>query len=249
VGQRSVQEDLERAAQAIYGRPVPVYLAGRTDRGVHAVGQVASFADYRPGFPGQRLVAAFNDHLADDIAILEAGREPLGFHARYSAQWREYRYRIWSGPRQPLAQGFAWFQRGQLDLDRMRESAARLVGEHDFSSFASGGEGVPWSERPEGGRGTIRRIYDCDAEVRQSWWGAGPEIGELVEIRVVANGFLPRMVRGIAGTLVDAGRSKLGPGDIERLLEQRDRRAAPGNAPPDGLVLWAIGYEANDRHR
>lgn len=242
-GQRTVQEELERAAETIFGRPIPVYLAGRTDRGVHAAGQVASFADFRSSFPVSKIVPAFNDHLDGDVAVLEATREPVGFHARYSAVWREYRYRIWCGVRQPLANGFVWFNRDRLNLERMSEAALELAGEHDFSSFASGGEGVPWTTRGSTTRGAVRRVFSCSVTPAPNWWGASPKDGELVEIRVVADGFLPRMVRGVAGTLAEVGREKLTAEDVSKLIDLRDRRKAPKNAPPDGLVLWAIGYE------
>ncbi|CAN5867956.1 tRNA pseudouridine(38-40) synthase TruA [soil metagenome] len=242
-GQRSVQEDLERAAETIFARPIPVYLAGRTDRGVHAAGQVASFADFRSSFPVSRIVPAFNDHLDHDVAVLEAHREPVGFHARYSATWREYRYRIWCGVRQPLAHGVVAFNRDRLNLERMNSAAQRLVGDHDFSSFASGGEGVPWTTRGSTTRGAVRRVFECRVTRAPNWWGAQPGDGELVEIRIVADGFLPRMVRGVAGTLVEVGREKISVADTIRLIEIRDRRQAPKNAPSEGLVLWAIGYD------
>ncbi len=220
-----------------------MYLAGRSDRGVHASGQVASFADFRPSLATSRIVPALNDHLDGDIAVLEASREPVGFHARYSAVWREYRYRIWCGVRQPLAQGFTWQVRDLLQIDLMQHAATVLIGEHDFSSFASGGEGVPWTTRGAKTRGATRTILVCEVSQASRWWAGDDETGRLVEIRIVADGFLPRMVRGIAGTLAEVGRGKLTVDDVARLLEDRDRRRAPKNAPPEGLVLWAIGYE------
>ncbi len=241
-GQRTVQGELEAAAGGLFGQEVAIYLAGRTDRGVHAAGQVVSFALPRKPIPVERIPAAMNDHLATDIAVLEAAMMPIGFHARYAALWREYRYRVWSGVRQPLAEGLVWPVRGALSLPMMRNAAMTLVGEHDFSSFASGGEGVPWSARQQAKRGARRTIFTCNVEIRDRWWGPTGDDGELIEIRVVADGFLPRMVRGIAGTLVEVGRGKFREDDVERLLDAADRRMAPKNAPPDGLVLWAVGY-------
>lgn len=242
-GQRTVQGELERAAAAVFGQDVSIYLAGRTDRGVHAAGQVASFAEIRTSFDVGKIAAALNDNLDGDIAVLDANREPLGFHARYAANWREYRYRIWSGVRQPLAQGFVWPLRQRVDVDAMNRAAQMLVGEHDFSSFASGGEGVPWSTRGARTRGAVRMMFACEAGAIPNWWGAGSGSGELVELKVVADGFLPRMVRGIAGTLAEVGRGKWSIEDVQRLIDAEDRRKAPKNAPPDGLVLWAIGYD------
>lgn len=241
-GQRTVQGELEAAAEAVLGQEIPIYLAGRTDRGVHAAGQVASFAEPRRVIESHRLLAAMNDHLGSDIAVLGIERMPIGFHARYGAHWREYRYRIWSGVRQPLAQGFVWPLRWPLDVAAMNMAAKVLIGEHDFSSFASGGEGVPWSDRKAAGRGAMRTVLALTVSEGQRWWGPSGVEGMLLEIRVVADGFLPRMVRGIAGALAEVGRGSLAAADIEQLLLSADRRKAPKNAPPDGLVLWAVGY-------
>ncbi len=241
-GQRTVQGELEAAAEAVLGQEIPIYLAGRTDRGVHAAGQVASFAEPRKAIENHRLQAAMNDHLGSDISVLGIERMPIGFHARYGAHWREYRYRIWTGVRQPLAQGFVWSHRWPLDLTAMNQAARVLIGEHDFSSFASGGEGVPWSDRRSTGRGARRTVLALTVSERERWWSPPGGAGTLLEIRVVADGFLPRMVRGIAGTLAEVGRGSFEAADVERLLQSADRRKAPKNAPPDGLVLWAVGY-------
>ncbi len=243
LGQRSVQGELERAVEAVFGRSLPVYLAGRTDRGVHAAGQVASFAPGRLRIAESKIVPALNDHLDRDLAVLESSLAPVGFHARYSAIWREYRYRVWAGVRQPLAEGFALQLRDRLDVKSMNEASRVLVGEHDFASFASGGEGVPWSQRGAKSRGSHRTVLHCSVEQIDAYWGATARDGELVEIRVVADGFLPRMVRGVAGLLVEVGRGTVPIADIRTILEARDRRKSAKNAPPDGLVLWAIGYE------
>lgn len=241
-GQRTVQGDLEEAAAEVFGQEIPIYLAGRTDRGVHAAGQVASFAEPRKVIESQRLMAALNDHLGRDIAVLGVERMPIGFHARYGAHWREYRYRIWSGTRQPLIEGFVWPLRWSLDIGAMDGAAKAIVGEHDFSSFASGGEGVPWSDRKSSKRGATRNVFAASVREAERWWSPSISDGTLIEIRVVADGFLPRMVRGIAGTIAEVGRGVLTGTDVERLLEGADRRQAPKNAPPDGLVLWAVGY-------
>lgn len=243
LGQRSVQGELERAVEAVFGRSLPVYLAGRTDRGVHAAGQVASFAPGRLRIAESKIVPALNDQLDRDLAVLESTLAPIGFHARYSALWREYRYRVWAGVRQPLADGFTWQVRDRLDWRSMNEASRVLVGEHDFSSFASGGEGVPWSQRGAKNRGTHRTVLHCSVDQVEAYWGAESRDGELVEIRITADGFLPRMVRGMAGLLVEVGRGTMPVSDVRTILESRDRRKSAKNAPPDGLVLWAIGYE------
>jgi tRNA pseudouridine38-40 synthase len=239
---RTVQGELERALEEIAGKAIPIHLAGRTDRGVHAAGQVASCS--RDGIRvniGQ-LAKAMNAHLGPDIAIQEARMEPKGFHARYSATWREYRYRIWSGTRQPNADGYVWGFPQQLDLDRMADAANRIAGEHDFAAFASGGEGVPWSSRKDRQHGSTRIVQLCTVREMESWWGATRHDGRLYETRIVANGFLPRMVRGIVGTLIEIGRGARPADLIDELFVAKDRRKAPKNVPAEGLTLWAVGY-------
>lgn len=226
----------------MFGRPVPAYLAGRTDAGVHAAGQVASLADYRPDLPDQTILKALNAHVPGDLSVLSVNRERLGFHARYDAVWREYRYRVWSGAPQPLANRYVWERRGALTDSLMNAAAARLVGTHDFASFAGGGQGVPWSDRQETARKTIRSVSHCSCQVIPPWWGPSEGDGQLLEIRIVADGFLPRMVRGITGALVEVGRGIRAPEWIDELIAGADRRKGPMSAPPHGLTLWAVGY-------
>jgi tRNA pseudouridine38-40 synthase len=239
---RTVQGELERALEEIAGKVIPIHLAGRTDRGVHAAGQVASCS--RKGIRLQigQLAKAMNAHLEHDIAVQEASLEPKGFHARYSATWREYRYRIWAGTRQPNADGYVWVHPQQLDLARMADAANRIVGEHDFAAFASGGEGVPWSSRKDRQHGSTRIVQICAVRKMENWWGATRQDGTLIDVRIVANGFLPRMVRGIVGTLVEIGRGARPPELVDELFVVKDRRSAPKNVPAEGLTLWAVGY-------
>jgi len=239
---RTVQGELERALQEIAGKAIPIHLAGRTDRGVHAAGQVASCSREGVRLKAAQLSKAMNAHLGRDIAVLEATTEPKGFHARYSATWREYRYRIWAGIRQPNAEGYVWGFPQQPDLVRMADAANRIVGEHDFAAFASGGEGVPWSSRQDRQHGSTRIVLICTAREIPSWWGATERDGTLIDIRIVANGFLPRMVRGIVGTLIEIGRGARPPELVDELFVVRDRRSAPKNVPAEGLTLWAVGY-------
>lgn len=241
-GRRSVQEDLERALALLAGRAVAATFAGRTDRGVHAVGQVVSCDDLVPAMPDATIVRALNAHLADDLAVVAARRVAAGFHARYDARWREYRYRIWLGPRQPLARGTVWERRSGLDVQAMDAGARQFLGTHDVASFAGGGEGVPWSERHDRPRGTVRTILHCSVRRVLPWWGMAAETGEAIEIRVVADGFLPRMVRTMAGALVELGSGDRPADWISQLLRERDRRMGPATAPPHGLVLWRVGY-------
>ena len=241
-GKRSVQEELERALGILGGRAVAATLAGRTDRGVHAVGQVACCDDLIPAMPAETIVRALNAHLADDLAVVAARRVAAGFHARYDARWREYRYRIWLGPRQPLARESVWERRAALDIHAMESGARQFLGTHDVASFAGGGEGVPWSDRHDRPRGTVRTISHCSVRPVAPWWGLAAEPGEAIEIRVVADGFLPRMVRTMVGALVEIGAGDRTPDWITQLLLECDRRKGPATAPPHGLILWRVGY-------
>ncbi len=246
VGQRTVQGELERAIEEVFGIPVRTNFAGRTDQGVHAVGQVVSLGDYRPDLSDATIVRALNATLPEDLAVMHAERKPLGFHARYDARWREYRYRLWCGVRQPVVRDTVWQRTGALDLLPMQAGASMLVGTHDLASFAGSGEGVPWAEREERGRGTVRTVLLARVRRLDPWWGARPEDGQLIEVRVAADGFLPRMVRGIVGALVEIGRGARSPEWIEELLACRDRRFGPMTAPATGLTLWRVGYDNDE---
>lgn len=241
-GRTTVQGILEAALSRLAGRPVAAELAGRTDRGVHAAGQVASCDDIRPEMAPDAIRRALEPNLGDAVAVVDVERVEAGFHARYDATWREYRYRVWAGPRSPLIERFAWHRRRPLDVDAMVDAAARLVGTHDFASFVAGGEGVPWSERRQRRRGTIRTVRHCSVRQVDAWWPSAPLKGQGIEVRVIADGFLPRMVRGFVGALGEIGRGANEPAWIDELLDRADRRVGPQSAPPDGLVLWRIGY-------
>jgi tRNA pseudouridine38-40 synthase len=126
----------------------------------------------------------------------------------------------------------------------MTAAAARFVGERDFAALASGGEGVPWSSRQDWPRGTVRRVLRCDCRALAPWWGPGGG-GQLLEVRVVADGFLPRMVRNMVGLLAEVGRGARSPEEIGAVLASRDRRVGPKEtAPAHGLTLWRVGYGA-----
>ncbi len=243
-GARTVQGEIERALSDFYGTTERTVFAGRTDRGVHAAGQVVGCEDHRPDLPPRAIREALNARLPDDVAVVEVGRRPDAFHARYDARWREYRYRIWCGARQPLARHQVWVRADGLDIDAMAGAAERIIGEHDFASLAGGGEGVPWSERQGRPRGTVRRVFGCRCLEASPWW-TEPGHGRLVEVRVTADGFLPQMVRTLVASLVAVGRGAKPAEWIEELLAARDRRLAPATAPAQGLTFWRVGYGAD----
>jgi tRNA pseudouridine38-40 synthase len=243
---RSVQGELERVLSKLASDPadlpIAIAMAGRTDAGVHAAGQVASVIDLRPDFAPERYLRAINAHLEQDCAVSSVERVHGAFHAQYDATWREYRYRIWTGLVQPLARTQTWQRRGGVDADRMAAAAAGLIGRHDFASFAGRGEGMPWSPRQLTERGTIRTVMMSEIRTIQPWW-AGTCGGTLIEYRIVADGFLPRMVRTIVGVLVSIGQGKQAVDWIEALLDGRNRSLAGETAPPQGLTLWRVGYD------
>lgn len=241
-GRVTVQGALESALSEVAGRKMNAELAGRTDRGVHAAGQVASTEDARPDLGVAELHRALDVRLGDSLSIVGAERVPGTFHARHDARWREYRYRIWSGTRTPLLGSAAWHRRGELELEAMQQAATRLEGTHDFASFISGGEGVPWSDRQRMRYGTVRTVTQSSVHPVDAWWPSGGVQGRGFEIRVVADGFLPRMVRGFVGAVGEIGRGAREPEWIDELLREADRRVGPPTAPPRGLVLWRVGY-------
>ncbi|MGI9252869.1 MAG: tRNA pseudouridine(38-40) synthase TruA, partial [Thermomicrobiales bacterium] len=149
-GERTVQGELERSLRFLApkwtGRSV---FAGRTDRGVHAARQVVSLDDIRVDLPAETIRRAINARLPEDRSVLEIVRFDELFHARFDAHWREYRYRIWFGPEEPLARRQTWRRTGSPDLGAMQSAAAAIAGTHDFAAFAGGGEGVPGSARSE----------------------------------------------------------------------------------------------------
>jgi tRNA pseudouridine38-40 synthase len=222
---RTVQGELERAWREITGDTVRVNVAGRTDAGVHAVGQVASVESATNILP-DALVLALNAKLPEDVAVRAVEPAPDGFHATHDAKRKRYRYTIYNDPRRPVFwRGYAWHVPTPLDVDAMHRGGQALVGTHDFISFQSAG-----SERES----TIRTIFAV--EVMRI------EGDARVTIQVEGDGFLYNMVRAIAGTLVEVGRGKRDAAWIAEVLAARDRGAAGQTAPAHGLMLLRVDY-------
>ena len=216
----TVQGELERALAAITGRAVRVQGAGRTDAGVHALGQVASLRVVTR-LDSVRLRAALNAHLPRDIRIERAGEAPPDFAARFSALWREYRYLL-ARSESPFLRGRAWVPRHWPDPARMNAALLPITGEHEFTAFTT---------QPEG-------PYGC--RVHEAMWSEW-EGGLAFTIR--SNRFLYQMVRILVGTCVEIGRGRLDPEALARILEQGDRRHAGPLAPAAGLYLIQVGYD------
>ena len=220
---RTVEAELKRALRAVTGQDLKVYAAGRTDAGAHAEGQVVSFQTDGRISP-HRLVAALNARLPADVAVLSAEEVPDEFHARYSARWRRYRYRYLDRPSRPaLERGRCWHVRGALDVDAMSAAAKALTGKHDWTSYCSA------SEPP-------------DARVREMRSARVVRRGDVVELELVAEGFLRGLARSIAGALAEVGRGRRPPEWVGEVLEARDRRKAARTAPAGGLTLMEVIY-------
>jgi tRNA pseudouridine38-40 synthase len=219
-----VQDALEQALAGIAGEPVGVTAAGRTDRGVHARGQVVHF-DARATRPPSAWVRGVNALLPDSVAVLWSQEMPHDFHARYSAVSRTYRYRLLNRAVRPALQApyVGWFHL-PLDVATMQAAAALLVGEHDFSAFRS-------SECQA--KTPVRTLHALEVTRQQ----------DVIHFLVRANAFLHHMVRNIVGTLVYVGKGKHPPEWARQVLDSRDRSKAAPTFGPGGLYLEKVQYE------
>jgi tRNA pseudouridine38-40 synthase len=221
-GVRTVQGDVETALERVFGVPVESVCAGRTDAGVHARHQVMSFpVDVE--VEGPRIVRSINRMLGPEISATACAVVPDEFHARFSATWRSYRYRVLNAPSpDPLIHRTAWHVADALDLEAMDRAAAGFVGEHDFASFCRRSEG----------RSTTRRVVEA------SW----SRDSALCVFAIRAGAFCHQMVRSITGFCVDAGRGRVDPDSVGAVLAARHRNAGRPMAPAHGLILWDVGY-------
>jgi len=217
-GTRTVQGELEAAlSRLVDGARLPVEGAGRTDAGVHATGQVIAFT-YPGPLTGAELEAALNALLPRDVAVRELRPVRAGFHPRYAARYREYRYTVWNGPRSPLRERTALGLRVPLDTDAMARAGSAFVGRHDFSAFGS------TVGRP------VRTVYAVRVRRR----------GSLVTIDVTADAFLRGMVRRVVAVLLDVGRGKMNEESVAAVLGAGRPALAGQSAPARGLCLRRV---------
>lgn len=229
-GLRTVQGELMRVLSLLDEREVVVHGSGRTDAGVHAEGQVASFELQRE-ITALKLRNAINGNLARDVRAIFAELAPKEFHARYSAINKTYVYRLVHGPvMSPFWARFAHQEARPLDLQRMRESARSFIGEHDWTGF---------SAAQSDAESRVRTITHLD--INEGWDGRG--LSHLIEFGVTANGFLRYMVRSIVGTLLAVGRGEIAGATVERAIREGDRNLVGPTAPACGLTLQRVQYD------
>ncbi len=224
-GVPTIQAELEHALTEITGHPAGIIGAGRTDTGVHALGQVVAFTIEWPERHGaMALLRAMNANLPDDIAVRELAEASPGFHPRFDARRRTYAYHILQEPvRRPLWRQRAWRVAQPLDVTQMNAAAAHVVGRHDFATFG---------QAPQG-ENTIREVYSAG-------WQAE---GDFIIFRICANAFLQRMVRSLVGSLKEVGSSKWSVDDFAAALAARERKRSATAAPAQGLYLVSVEYD------
>lgn len=222
-GRRTIQEELERSVSIVADHKVEVYGSGRTDRGVHATGQVAHFETSSVRDERSWLLG-INTQLPEDIRITLVKSVPYDFHARFSAKWRHYRYKIYNHQIRPsLNRNYITWEKHPLDVELMHKAAQNWIGEHDFSSFRGAD---CQSHTPIRALKDIRVTRDCD----------------MIYVDVCANAFLHHMVRNLVGTLITVGSGKKPPAWAKEVLEAKDRTKAGMMAEARGLYLVKIEY-------
>ena len=220
-----VQDHLEKAFQAIAGKPVRVHGAGRTDAGVHALAQCAHVDVQKQGLTPAQWLRALNGHLPPQLRVLRCQKVSAEFHARYSARGKLYRYRIWTGAiLPPLEYGRTWHVFPAPDYNLLKLATSKFVGRHDFAAFAAN-RGKPEID-------TIRTIEAISVRGRGAVW----------TIDVEGSGFLYKMVRLLVGTSMECARGTISAGEIVRRLEVKDRSKSRLVAPAAGLYLVQVRY-------
>lgn len=220
----TVQEKIQTALKKLTGQDITVTGSGRTDSGVHAEGQVASFRIENSAVPAEKFSYALNTLLPADIRVISSSCETDDFNARFSAKKKTYRYRMYvSDICKPLKERYA-YRIDEVDAEKMKQAAALLVGKKDFKCFCAADTAV---------KDTVRTIYSLEVK-RQ---------GQDVTVTVCGNGFLYNMVRIIAGTLLSVGEGKFSVSDVETALNEKNRTKAGRTLPAKGLTLVSVEYK------
>lgn len=246
---RTVQGELEAAITRLAGEQVRVLSAGRTDAGVHALGQVASFQT-NSTIPGEKWRPALQGQLPPEIVVRHSEEVPPDFHATYSATSKRYRYVIFNSPiDDPFLRRYAWRLNGPLDVEAMSAAASCLQGTHDFRCFET-----EWPNKAT----SVRTVMDVRLQRLAAWSGwsgmpiadTPPACGEgpFISFEIEADGFLYNMVRSIVGTLVNIGRGRWPVDVMRQIMESGDRTRAGETAPAQGLYLVHVRYDGASRN-
>ena len=230
----SVQETILHAAEKLTGQKnITVVGSGRTDSGVHAIGQVAHIELDDCSIPERAFCLGLNGFLPKEVRILEACEAEPSFHARYSAMAREYRYfcRVCQ-PNNPFLQGLVTDIPYFPDIELLNSYASELIGTHDFTSFASAQDICP---------SKVRDIYESEFSFTDNMYGE-----RLLVFRICGNAFLYHMVRSLVGSMLQFAYSKKTQEEFRSILESRDRSLAGKTAPSDGLYLWRVSYDSEE---
>jgi len=231
-GKRSVRGEIEKALAKLFKSKIKILSASRTDSGVHALENVANF-QAKSSIPASRIPSALNSILPDDIRIVKAEAKPKDFNARYAARSKEYEYLVFNERiLDPTIRGIVWHVRPELDLSAMKKAAKILVGKHDFSSFCAA---------RSDDKDFVKKITKLEIRNKKLKIWAGSKI-QIISIKIIANGFLYKMVRNIVGTLVEVGLGRRKPSDVRDILNAKDRKLAGRTAPAHGLCLIKVNY-------
>ena len=222
----TIEEILNKQISRLTGEDIKIIGASRTDSGVHALGNVAVF-DTESRIPGERFAYALNQKMPDDIVIVRSEEVPAGWHPRYQDEIsKTYEYHIYNAKvRNPLKSRYSTFVSFDLDVEKMREGAKYILGEHDFASFCNVRTNA---------KDTVRTVHEIEIKETSN------EFGKEIILRVTGNGFLYNMVRIIAGTLIRVGRGFYEPEKIAEILDAKEHTSEGITAPPNGLVLVSI---------
>lgn len=242
----SLQGVLEQALREYTGEPIKAAASGRTDAGVHAIGQVVSFRTTLPA-PCEGFQRGLQNRLPDDVIIRRVEEAPAQFHARFDAVRKRYRYVIHNSPiRWPFLRNYAMWHRSRLDAEAMHAALQVLVGTHDFRCFET-----EWPNKLSSVRtvfsATLAR-YDSAAVPALAGTPASND-DDFVCLDITADGFLYNMVRSIVGSLIHVGRGRWSEDDVRKILLAQDRRHAGDTAPAQGLYLMEVGYPPDETPR
>ncbi|KUP04820.1 tRNA pseudouridine synthase A [Bacillus coahuilensis p1.1.43] len=223
---KTIQGEIEKVLEKIHGKPIRISASGRTDAGVHAIGQVFHF-DTDTKFPVEKWLPIFNSQLPNDIVVNHVEEVAGSFHSRFGSIEKEYQYKVYRGPhKSPFLIHHAYHVPHSLSVQKMEEASRYLLGTHDFTSFCSAKTEV---------EDKVRTIFTISMEEEEN----------MLTFSLVGNGFLYNMVRIIIGVLIEVGQGKRAPIEVKEILEAKDRRAGGKTAPAQGLYLYRVKY-SND---